>query len=145
MVIYQLHVGTFSVPNRATRVAKFLDVLDRLDHLVSLGVNVIQPLPITEYGAPRSMGYDGSDFFAPEMEYYVPPEELDRYLAKVNALLARRSLPPMERQQLEVPTHQLKALIDLCHVYGLAVLFDVASNHFGCDTTDHAGVLYFFL
>lgn len=144
LVIYQLHIGTFSGPSRETRVAKFLDVLDRLDHLSNLGVNAIQPLPVSEYAAPRSMGYDGSDLFAPETSYYVPPEELDRYLARVNALLERRWLPPMSREQLEIPTHQLKALIDLCHVYGLAVILDVVYNHFGADSTDADEGLYFF-
>ncbi len=144
LVIYQLHIGTFSGPNRDKRVAKYLDVLDRLEHLVSLGVNAIQLLPVTECVTPRSMGYDGSDLFAPETEYHVPLEELDRYLAKVNALLVRRSLPPIEPEQLEAPSHQLKALIDVCHVYGLAVLLDVVYNHLGSDSTDHDEGLYFF-
>ena len=38
--------------------------------------------------------------------------------------------------------HQLKALIDLCHVYGLAVILDVVYNHAGGDFGDES--LYFF-
>ena len=38
--------------------------------------------------------------------------------------------------------NQLKALVDLCHVYGLAVLLDVVYNHAGGDFGDQS--LYFF-
>jgi 1,4-alpha-glucan branching enzyme len=38
--------------------------------------------------------------------------------------------------------NQLKALVDLCHVHGLAVLFDVVYNHAGGDFGDES--LYFF-
>jgi 1,4-alpha-glucan branching enzyme len=131
LIIYQFHVGTFYGPNRETRTAKFLDVLDRLDYLVALGVTALQPLPITEFDVSPSLGYDGSDLFAPEMEYYAQPSELGSYLAKINGLLARKGLPPMPGSQLAVPCHQLKALIDLCHLYGLAVIFDVVYDHAG--------------
>jgi 1,4-alpha-glucan branching enzyme len=144
LVIYQFHVGTFFGPTRETRVAKFLDVLDRIDYLVALGVNAIEPLPVSEYSSPRSLGYDGSDLFAPEMEYYVDPPELDAYLAKVNALLARRGQSPMPKDQLAVPCHQLKALIDVCHLFGLAVIFDVVYNHAGSGIEGQDESLYFF-
>ena len=70
-IVYQLHVGTFFGPNRETRPAKFLDVLDRIEYLADLGVNAIEPLPIVEYSTPRSLGYNGTDLFSPEMDYQV--------------------------------------------------------------------------
>src|SRR5262249_32190499 len=75
LVIYQLHIGTFFGPDRENRAAKFLDVLDRLGYLAELGVNAIEPLPIVEFANMRSMGYDGSDIFSPEMDYCVGPGE----------------------------------------------------------------------
>ena len=87
-VVYQFHVGTLYGPDRESRVAKFLDVLDRLEYLADLGVNAIEPLPIVEYSTPRSLGYNGSDLFSPEMDYQVGDGELDRYLPLVNRLLA---------------------------------------------------------
>ena len=71
LIVYQFHVGTLFGPNRESRVAKFLDVLDRLEYLADLGVNAIEPLPIVEYSTPRSLGYNGSDLFSPEMDYQV--------------------------------------------------------------------------
>ena len=38
--------------------------------------------------------------------------------------------------------NQLKALIDLCHIHGLAVILDVVYNHAGGDFGDQS--LYFF-
>src|SRR5947209_14873961 len=49
LVIYQLHVGSFYVPNARKDGGNFLDVVNKLDYLVSLGVNTIQPLPVVEF------------------------------------------------------------------------------------------------
>jgi 1,4-alpha-glucan branching enzyme len=144
LIIYQLHVGTFYGPDRESRVANFLDVLDRVDYLAALGVNAIEPLPVVEYSSPRSMGYDGSDLFSPEMDFGVDPSELDYYLEKVNGLLARRGHLPLTRDQLAVPINQLKALVDVCHVYGLAFILDVVYNHAGHQIKEQDESIWFF-
>ncbi len=142
--MYQFHVGTWYGPNRRQRVAKFLDVLDRLEYLADLGVNAIEPLPIVEYSTPRSMGYNGSDLFSPEMDYQVPPAELDGYLQVANRLLGQKGKAPLERQVLASGVNQLKALIDICHQYGLAVVLDVVYNHASGDVTNQDESIYFF-
>ncbi len=144
LVVYQLHIGTFYGADRNRRVARFLDVLDRIDYLVALGVNAIEPLPVTEFASPRSLGYDGSDLFSPEMDFNIDRAELAPYLAKANALLARRGKPALTLDQLAVPINQLKALIDICHLYGIAVLFDVVYNHAGLQVVGQNESLYFF-
>jgi 1,4-alpha-glucan branching enzyme len=146
LVIYQLHIGTFNGPDLENRPAKFLDVLGRLDHLLALGVNAVEPLPVTEFMAPRSFGYDGSDLYSPEMAYSVAADDphFDDYLALVNRLLGRRGAAPLRRDQLAVQTHQLKALIDILHLHGVAVLFDVVYNHAGGDITNQDESLWFF-
>ena len=48
----------------------------------------------------------------------------------------------MRSNDLRGEMNQLKALIDLCHVHGLAVLLDVVYNHAGGDFGDES--LYFF-
>jgi 1,4-alpha-glucan branching enzyme len=145
LVVYQLHVGTFSGPDRHRRVARFLDVLDRLDYLVALGVNAIEPLPVVEFASPRSLGYDGSDLYSPEMDFQVEsPEELEPYLARVNGLLLRKGQPPLTGAQLAPGPNQVKVLVDLCHLYGLAVIFDVVYNHAGYQIGGQDASLWFF-
>jgi len=144
LIVYQFHVGTFQGPNREQRVAKFLDVLDRLDYLVALGVNAVEPLPIVEFASPRSLGYDGSDIFSPEMDFHVERDAIGPYLNKVNSLLGRKGQGPLTREQLAIPINQLKALIDLCHIYGLAVIFDVVYNHAGFQIAGQDESLWFF-
>ncbi len=149
LIIYQFHIGTYYAVDsqgrdrRSGRVAKFLDVLDRVRYLHDLGVNAIQPLPVQEYETGHSMGYNGTDYFSPEVFYQVEDSpELDRYLATANALLAARECAPLRRDQLKTPINQLKALIDICHIYGIAVIFDVVYNHAGGGFDDQS--MYFF-
>jgi 1,4-alpha-glucan branching enzyme len=149
LVIYQFHTGTFySVDahgndNREVRVAKFLDVIDKLPYLAALGCNAIEPLPIVEFDGPYSLGYNGTDLFSPEMDYAVQPRNLPPYLDKVNRMLARLGKPPLLRHQLEGQVNQFKALIDLCHLHGIAVILDVVYNHAGGFGEDDQS-LYFF-
>jgi 1,4-alpha-glucan branching enzyme len=136
LIIYQLHIGVFYASDgerdiRRNRVSKFLDVLDRLEYLVNLGVNAIQPLPVVEWQGTHSRGYNNTDFFSPEMDYAVDPAELAPYLERVNALLRKKGRSELRERDLRSQVNQLKALVDLCHVYGLAVILDAVYNHAG--------------
>jgi 1,4-alpha-glucan branching enzyme len=143
-IVYQFHVGTFYGPRRDQRVAKFLDVLDRVEYLADLGINAIEPLPIVEYSTPRSLGYNGSDLFSPEMDYQLAEAEVAGYLPTVNRLLTQRGKAPVAEATLEIPINQLKVLIDICHAYGLAVILDVVFNHASGDIIGQGESLYFF-
>ncbi len=115
-----------------SRVCTFLDVLDRLEYLVDLGINALEPLPIVEFPTETSEGYNGTDYYSPEMEYTIPPGPgLDRYFDLVNQLLQERGCAPCRRARSTRQVNQLKALVDVCHVYGIAVLLDVVYNHAG--------------
>jgi maltooligosyltrehalose trehalohydrolase len=59
LVLYELHVGTFSP------AGTFDGVIDHLPHLVALGVDGIELMPVAEFSGNRGWGYDGVDFFAP--------------------------------------------------------------------------------
>jgi 1,4-alpha-glucan branching enzyme len=144
LVVYQLHVGTWYGPSRESRVAKFLDVLDRVEYLTDLGFNAIEPLPIVEYSTPRSLGYNGSDLFSPEMDYEVGDDEIDTYLPLVNRLLVQKGKSPLSRDVLAVGINQLKVLVDICHHYGIAVIFDVVYNHASGDIKGQDESIYFF-
>jgi 1,4-alpha-glucan branching enzyme len=137
LIVYQFHVGVFYARDaegrdrRAYRAAKLLDALDRVEYLVDLGVNAIQPLPLVEFHGEWSLGYNGVDIFSPETDYCVSPAELGPYLQKVNVLLAKKGRPPLTAAQLAGQDNQLKAFVDVCHLYSLAVLADVVYNHAG--------------
>jgi 1,4-alpha-glucan branching enzyme len=129
-VIYQLHVGAFHTA-RAAKAGRFLDVVEKIPYLVELGVTALQLLPIQEFPGDFSLGYNGTDYFSPEMVYGVDAADLAPHLTRANALLAAKGLAPYSTSDLIGEMNQLKALVDLCHVHGLAVIFDVVFNHAG--------------
>ncbi len=65
-VIVEIHVGTF--PPAGT----FEAVIDRLDHLVELGVTHLELMPVQEFPGDRGWGYDGVNLFAPHHAYGGP-------------------------------------------------------------------------
>jgi 1,4-alpha-glucan branching enzyme len=131
LVIYQLHVGAFYTPRFPLHAGSFLDVVDKIPYLADLGINAVQLLPIQEFPGDFSLGYNGTDYYSPEMAYGVADQDLPPYLARVNALLEQKGLAPYARADLLGEMNQLKALVDLCHAYGLAVVFDLVFNHAG--------------
>lgn len=65
-VIYELHVGTFSPEGT------FQGVADRLGHLVDLGVDFVEIMPVPPVPGRRNWGYDGVDLYAVFEEYGGP-------------------------------------------------------------------------
>lgn len=49
----------------------------------------------------------------------------------INRLLQQKGFPPIAIDDIASGPAQLKALVDLCHLYGIAVVFDVVYNHAG--------------
>lgn len=139
LIVYQFHIGVYYARDsagkdlRPGRVRKVLDLVDRIEYWVDLGINAIMPLPFQEYQGENSLGYNGTDLFSPEMDYCVGGDEADRkpYLDRVNRLFAAKGMAPLTDAQLAGQSNQFKVLIDLCHVYGIAVIADVVYNHAG--------------
>ncbi|GLY00160.1 alpha-amylase family glycosyl hydrolase [Actinoplanes sp. NBRC 101535] len=137
LIVYQFHVGVFSAADahgrdrRAHRTAKLLDAVQRVPYLADLGVTAVQPLPVVEFQGEWSLGYNGTDLFSPEMDYCVDPQALPPYLEAVNDLLAARGAGPLKHEELAGQANQLKAFVDVCHLYGIAVILDVVYNHAG--------------
>jgi 1,4-alpha-glucan branching enzyme len=131
LIIYQLHIGAFApavFPNCGT----FLDVIGKIPYLAPLGINLLQPLPISECKETFDEGYDGADLFSPDSLYTVyDPSALGSYLTTINGLLAAKGCAPLTAAQISGGPNQLKAMVDLCHLYGIAVAFDVVYNHAG--------------
>jgi 1,4-alpha-glucan branching enzyme len=146
MTIYQLHIGTYAIRNAGV-ASNFLDVACKVPYLAALGVNVLQPLPIDEQEANPSMGYGGADLFSPDFPYIAGGEALPGYLATINAMLAAKQLTPLLLEHIASGPGQLKVLVDLCHVHGIAVTFDVVYNHAGGFTVNGAlddNCIYYF-
>jgi len=77
-VLYELHVGTFTP-------AGTLDAaVDRLDHLVELGVDAVELLPLAAFNGEHGWGYDGVDLFAVH-EPYGGPDALKRFVDACHA------------------------------------------------------------
>ncbi|HUO97237.1 MAG TPA: alpha amylase C-terminal domain-containing protein [Rhizomicrobium sp.] len=148
LILYQLHIGVFygvdaQGNDKRRSIAKFLDLLDRVDYFADLGINAVQLMPIQEFATPTSLGYNGLDLYSPEMDYEVADEtELARYLAKANGFLVRAGRPPLTLDQIRCGPDQLRCVIDILHLNGIAVLFDLVFNHAGGGFDDRS--MWFF-
>ncbi len=68
LVIYELHLGTFT-PGGTYRAA-----IERLDYLVDLGVTAIELMPVADFPGDRGWGYDGVRLYAPARAYGHPDD-----------------------------------------------------------------------
>ena len=66
LVIYELHVGTFSA------AGTFDGVVPHLPYLRDLGVTAVELLPVAQFPGERNWGYDGVDLYAPQSSYGGP-------------------------------------------------------------------------
>src|SRR5690606_7030969 len=139
-VIYQMHVGAFFAPHWDAKAGTFLDVIDKLEYLVDLGVTAVQLLPVVEFPSTFSLGYNGTDYFSPEMDFGQEDIRLAPYVDRVNILLEKKGQAPFDAGELRTEVNQLKALVDLFHLYGVAVLFDVVYNHAGAISETKASI-----
>jgi maltooligosyltrehalose trehalohydrolase len=67
-VLYELHVGTF------TDAGTFLAAIEKLDHLVQLGITGIEVMPVADFPGRRNWGYDGALLYAPDSSYGRPED-----------------------------------------------------------------------
>ena len=75
-VIYEVHVGL---------AGGFTGLRARLPELASLGVNLIELMPIADFPGPRNWGYDGVLPYAPDCAYG-PPEALKQLIDCAHSL-----------------------------------------------------------
>lgn len=66
MIIYELHVGTF------TPQGTFDAILPRLSGLNDLGINAVELMPVAQFPGTRNWGYDGVSLFAVQDSYGGP-------------------------------------------------------------------------
>jgi maltooligosyltrehalose trehalohydrolase len=76
--VYELHIGTF------TAEGTFDAAVERLDHLVDLGVSVVELMPVAAFPGRHGWGYDGVCLYAVH-EPYGGPEGLARFVDAAHA------------------------------------------------------------
>ncbi len=77
-IIYELHVGTF------TPAGTLDSAIDKLDHLIDLGVDFVELMPVNAFNGDVGWGYDGVDWFAVQ-ESYGGPDALVRFVDACHA------------------------------------------------------------
>ena len=78
-VIYEMHVGTYTPEGTLDAAA------ERLDHLVELGVEFVELLPVNAVNGEWNWGYDGVGWFAVHAPYG-GPDAYDRFVDRAHAL-----------------------------------------------------------
>lgn len=71
--LYELHIGTF------TPEGTFDAAIDKLDHLVDLGVTFVEVMPVNGFNGTHNWGYDGVLWYTVH-EPYGGPEGLQRFV-----------------------------------------------------------------
>jgi maltooligosyltrehalose trehalohydrolase len=75
---YELHIGTF------TPDGTFKAAIEKLDHLVRLGITHVELMPVAEFSGSRGWGYDGVYLYAPH-HAYGEPDDLKRLIDACHA------------------------------------------------------------
>jgi maltooligosyltrehalose trehalohydrolase len=79
LVVYELHVGTFSP------AGTFVGVVEKLPRLADLGVTAVELMPLADFAGSRNWGYDGVSLFAPA-RCYGEPDDLRRLVDEAHRL-----------------------------------------------------------
>ncbi|WP_017446072.1 alpha-amylase family glycosyl hydrolase [Gayadomonas joobiniege] len=83
LVIYELHIGTYhsqiNEHGESDQPGTFYTAIEKLDHLVDLGINCIELMPVNEFAGDYSWGYNPAYPFAVE-EAYGGPDGLKAFV-----------------------------------------------------------------
>jgi maltooligosyltrehalose trehalohydrolase len=79
LIVYELHVGTFSPEGT------FAGAASRLGALRDLGVTAVELMPVAEFAGTRNWGYDGVCPYAPS-HAYGQPDDLRRFVDKAHGI-----------------------------------------------------------
>ena len=79
LVIYEMHVGTF------TPVGSWAAAMAHLPALVETGITCIEMMPVADFPGKFGWGYDGVDLYAPT-RLYGRPDDLRRFVDRAHSL-----------------------------------------------------------
>ena len=77
-VVYEVHTGAF------TAAGTFDAAIERIDHLVDLGVGAVEIMPVAAFPGSRGWGYDGVELYAVQ-DSYGGPDGLKRFVDACHA------------------------------------------------------------
>ncbi|MGE0683968.1 MAG: malto-oligosyltrehalose trehalohydrolase [Candidatus Binatia bacterium] len=69
LILYELHVGTFTVEGTFAAILAYLDYLKD-----EVGITAVELMPVAEFSGKRNWGYDGTHLYAPHSAYGGPQE-----------------------------------------------------------------------
>jgi maltooligosyltrehalose trehalohydrolase len=78
-IIYEMHVGTF------TPEGTWAAAMAELPELASLGISILEMMPVAEFPGRFGWGYDGVNLFAPT-RLYGAPDDLRRFVDRAHQL-----------------------------------------------------------
>ena len=78
-ILYEMHVGTFTQEGTWESAAR------ELPELATLGVTVLELMPVAEFSGSFGWGYDGVDLFAPT-HLYGRPDDFRGFVDKAHSL-----------------------------------------------------------
>ncbi len=67
LILYELHLGTFTLDGTFTAIIAYLDYLKN-----ELGITAVELMPVAEFPGKRNWGYDGTHLYAPHSAYGGP-------------------------------------------------------------------------
>jgi maltooligosyltrehalose trehalohydrolase len=78
VILYELHIGTF------TNEGTFQAAREKLDYLTELGITAIELMCVSDFAGNRNWGYDGVLLYAPDSAYG-RPEDLKSFVDAAHA------------------------------------------------------------
>ena len=79
LIVYELHIGTF------TPAGDWQSAARELPALAELGITCIELMPVADFSGRFGWGYDGVNLFAPT-RLYGPPDDFRRFVDQAHAL-----------------------------------------------------------
>lgn len=112
----------------------FVNAVERLSELKSLGINTLHILPIHPPGKTEAMGTAGSVYapddllkIDPELVDENPPEPANSEIRAIYKQRTGKDLINMTKADPEVAFAQCQYFVDQCHKYGISAMLDLPS------------------
>lgn len=122
LIIYEMHVRGFTIdPTSQTKnPGTFLGIIEKIPHLLDLGINAVEFMPIHEFDKWEYEGYN--PFNNERLCNYWGYSPLNYF--SLNRLYATNLDP-------DAPLHEFKTVVKELHRHGIEVIIDVVFNHTG--------------